>query len=665
MTAGTISFTRGEDPLRADKLNAGFEERALRSGDTMTGPLILSRPPAVPFEAATKNYVDGLITEQQHIATGDAPPVGGTPNKLWWDSLGCQLYIWYEDGSSAQWVPATSLSAIGSPGTFNVRDYGAKGDGTTDDTTAIQTCINVAAGAGRVYIPPSAGAYIHDTLAIPAGSHITLDGVTKLSAGLGRHIWHFDGNGSVLEGSGTIDGNASAISGGALSSGIGVSRAGLSDLVARGLHVTNVKNWPVNITGATNVLVQGCTFSNSNNSAEFAAGCTNCVFDNCTVFGCLTDHGLAIYGGCNNCAITNCVAYNNGATGIIVANDLAQSAACSGVLIADNICYGNVSGGIRVRTGTNLPGGDRNTHITITGNLCFGDNTGVFSNQGEIHVDNCSHVLIANNDVSRTIGSSVNGVRLGASTSHITVTNNRIRNIGTSGTNAAGISLSGTSDHTTISNNAVLEDRTTAVMAFAVNAENSTVGAGVVIAHNTYSGLISGSPIRVTTPSADTVIIDITDAGNINFTNPVSLASTLAVTGTATVAQSLVTGGNTAIGPESRVNGASGAFRLTAFFTAGVARWRVGANATAEGGSNAGSNFEIRRYDDAGAYLGSPLLITRSSGNAVFNGGIGVWNTGSPAAKPAVTGSRGGNVALASLLTALASYGLITDSSTA
>ncbi len=34
-------------------------------------------------------------------------------------------------------------------------------------------------------------------------------------------------------------------------------------------------------------------------------------------------------------------------------------------------------------------------------------------------------------------------------------------------------------------------------------------------------------------------------------------------------------------------------------------------------------------------------------------------------AKPTITGSRGGNAALASLLTALASYNIITDSTTA
>jgi hypothetical protein len=48
-----------------------------------------------------------------------------------------------------------------------------------------------------------------------------------------------------------------------------------------------------------------------------------------------------------------------------------------------------------------------------------------------------------------------------------------------------------------------------------------------------------------------------------------------------------------------------------------------------------------------------------------LSGGIGAFGSAPPAAKPSVTGSRGGNAALASLITALASYGLITDNTTA
>jgi hypothetical protein len=59
------------------------------------------------------------------------------------------------------------------------------------------------------------------------------------------------------------------------------------------------------------------------------------------------------------------------------------------------------------------------------------------------------------------------------------------------------------------------------------------------------------------------------------------------------------------------------------------------------------------------------LLSMTDLGDLTVTKGVGVFATAPPAAKPTVTGSRAGNAALASLLTALASYGLITDSSTA
>jgi hypothetical protein len=54
------------------------------------------------------------------------------------------------------------------------------------------------------------------------------------------------------------------------------------------------------------------------------------------------------------------------------------------------------------------------------------------------------------------------------------------------------------------------------------------------------------------------------------------------------------------------------------------------------------------------------------TGNGVaLPAGIGVHGAAASPAKPAVTGAKGGNVALASLLTVLAAYGFLTDSSTA
>jgi hypothetical protein len=67
--------------------------------------------------------------------------------------------------------------------------------------------------------------------------------------------------------------------------------------------------------------------------------------------------------------------------------------------------------------------------------------------------------------------------------------------------------------------------------------------------------------------------------------------------------------------------------------TAGVNRWAIGlGDTTAETGSNAGSNFGIFAYSDAGTYLGYPVLINRASFAVTFTGIPGpVLNLNKPA----------------------------------
>lgn len=88
---------------------------------------------------------------------------------------------------------------------------------------------------------------------------------------------------------------------------------------------------------------------------------------------------------------------------------------------------------------------------------------------------------------------------------------------------------------------------------------------------------------------------------------------------------------------------------------------------------NGGSDVLVMGNKSAiagGAYSSTPYIRGAGGGVAIefeagfkTNGNVGFYGT-TPVAKPTVTGSRGGNAALASLLTALAGFGLITDSST-
>ena len=67
-----------------------------------------------------------------------------------------------------------------------------------------------------------------------------------------------------------------------------------------------------------------------------------------------------------------------------------------------------------------------------------------------------------------------------------------------------------------------------------------------------------------------------------------------------------------------RLDAVAGLARNWMYTTAGVLRWSVGANQTAEGGSNAGSDFTFNRYTDAGALIDSPLQLNRASGLVTF-----------------------------------------------
>jgi len=80
------------------------------------------------------------------------------------------------------------------------------------------------------------------------------------------------------------------------------------------------------------------------------------------------------------------------------------------------------------------------------------------------------------------------------------------------------------------------------------------------------------------------------------------------------------------------IDGDAGQNRLISYRTGALQRFGLYVNNTAEGGSNAGSNFAIRAYSDAGTLLSTPFFINRATGNV----GIG---TTSPGARLQVNGS--------------------------
>jgi len=75
--------------------------------------------------------------------------------------------------------------------------------------------------------------------------------------------------------------------------------------------------------------------------------------------------------------------------------------------------------------------------------------------------------------------------------------------------------------------------------------------------------------------------------------------------------------------PDVNVNGAAGAYRWVWGSTNNSARWRMALGDTsAESGGNAGSDFGLFSYDDAGQYLRRDLTINRATGLWTFGGNV-------------------------------------------
>lgn len=77
------------------------------TGGHMTGPIYLSQDAALPNQPVTLSQMQENAAS---VTIASAPPATPLPGALWWDDTIAQMFIWYDDGTSEQWVQANSMS---------------------------------------------------------------------------------------------------------------------------------------------------------------------------------------------------------------------------------------------------------------------------------------------------------------------------------------------------------------------------------------------------------------------------------------------------------------------------------------------------------------------------------------------------------------------------
>ena len=245
---------------------------------------------------------------------------------------------------------------------YNIIDFGARGDGRSDDRSAIQQAIDAAneAGGGRVIIPT--GDFLSTTLILKSNVTIHLDTGATLIGSLeptdavdfakefgdeteaigwdgGCFLFARHARNITIEGEGTIYGQGDKVfidpdvDGGFHECPKSNNRDGcggrprttyfedVKNLTVRGITFKDAAFWTLHMAGCRHVIVDGIRILNdvrgANNDGIDPDTCQDVVITNCIVK--TGDDAIVVkntapmaerYGACENIVISNCVLYS-------------------------------------------------------------------------------------------------------------------------------------------------------------------------------------------------------------------------------------------------------------------------------------------------------------------------------------------------------------------
>ena len=594
------------------------------AGGALTGPLLLAADPAVALGAATKQYVDArapvvVVPPGGSIqAAHDALPSTGGSIQL------AANTVWVIAAQITFSKPNVRISAP-SWSTILRRDPGY----TSGNLLWMQGAGSVCEG-----FTLDGNSVVHNTAELGmSGDHNLTRGMQIINCA-----------GSIFL---SMSGQNSRASGNTIT-GLGTSLS-----TQRGQGIWAMNHQPVMIDHNTITGINTCAIGvNGPGSQVIGNYCSNCHT--------WTDGpGGAIYSAGPAAPATDTTL---SIVGNYVGNGGASTAGGIEVWMPNTILSGNVIENVAVQGIALFTGG-----VTITGNTLrnIGGGAGV---DAVYVVPNMTDFVISGNRIfdDRATPMMRYGVCVTAGTSdRYTITGNLI-----SGGTGAAVSDSGTGTNKVIANNLGNNDaslpRTGGSLSGGIDF-GSTFASGNtdVTRHVALYGGSNGIGIRsgrinyvATTGVAHTFVVNAADVASVSSTGlnataigastpSTAVVTTLGATGLANFQNGIAFNNNQGASPSDISKGVQ--------FTTGFGIAYTSSRMNVVVGGSSSVFFTVGTTDIMSVWSDGLHLVK----------GFGAFGSTTPASKPVVTGAKGSNAALASLLTALAAYGLITDSSSA